>query len=110
MAEKLSAKVILHNRYGLHARPAALFVQTSNRFGCDIQVTNKTLTVSGKNILGVMTLGAAAGSEITITAEGDDAAAALESLIALVNDNFGESQSSLTAGRNFFRPAAWRCK
>ena len=90
MSEKVTATVIIKNPNGLHARPAALFVQTCNRFLSDVEVTCGSLTVNGKNILGIMTLGAAAGSSITISAIGDDAQDAINTLMRLVDDNFDE--------------------
>lgn len=92
MAEPQTIIITVKNRNGLHARPASLFVQTSNKFTCDIQVRCNGVTVSGKNILGIMTLGAAAGTALAITATGDDASQALQTLEELVNNNFGEEQ------------------
>ena len=78
---------------GLHARPAAQFVQTASTFDSEITVANKTkesAAVNAKSILSVLTLGIHQGFEIEITAEGDDAGDALKALEALVADNFGE--------------------
>ena len=78
---------------GLHARPAAQFVQTASTFDSEITVANKTkesAAVNAKSILSVLTLGVHQGFEIEITAEGDDAGDALKALEALVADNFGE--------------------
>ena len=78
---------------GLHARPAAQFVQASNDFDADITVANKTKAsepVNAKSILSVLTLGVHQGYEIEITADGPDAGEALKALEQLVADNFGE--------------------
>ena len=76
---------------GLHARPAALFVQTAKQFNCDIRVTHDRQEANAKSILNVLTLGAGKGAVITICAEGKDAEQALVALEALVEDNFGEA-------------------
>ncbi len=78
---------------GLHARPAAQFVQTASTFDSEISVANKTAesaAVNAKSILSVLTLGVHQGNEIEITAEGNDAGKALKALEALIADNFGE--------------------
>jgi phosphotransferase system HPr (HPr) family protein len=83
----------LRNPSGLHARPAALFVQTAGRFQSEIRVRNLTTglpAVNGKSILNVVTIGALQGNQIAIHAEGADAQAALAALKALVEDGFGE--------------------
>lgn len=81
----------VRHEVGLHARPAALFVQTAKQFNCDIQVTHGEREANAKSILGVLTLGANQGAVITIRAEGEDADQALAALEALVEDNFGEA-------------------
>ena len=82
----------IHHEVGLHARPAALFVQAANQFNCDIKVTHGEREANAKSILGVLTLGAEQGAVITIRAEGEDADQALAELKALVEDNFGEPE------------------
>jgi phosphotransferase system HPr (HPr) family protein len=82
----------IHHEVGLHARPAALFVQAANQFNCDIKVTHGEREANAKSILGVLTLGAEQGAVITIRAEGEDADQALAELKALVEDNFGEAE------------------
>jgi len=83
-------KVVVTHKVGLHARPAAIFVKAANKFASDIQVTKDDRTINAKSILSVLTLGVNQGSEITLHAEGEDADAALEELVALVKNNFGE--------------------
>lgn len=78
------------NQLGLHARPAALFVKTASRFESDITVAKGSNTVSGKSIMGLMTLEVGAGSVLTVTAEGVDAEEALNELQALVDGKFFE--------------------
>jgi phosphocarrier protein HPr len=85
-----SITLTIDHEAGLHARPAALFVQTAGQFASDITVTHGERSANAKSILTVLTLGAKQGSEVTITAEGDDAQEALDALKELVESNFGE--------------------
>lgn len=78
------------NKLGLHARPAALFVKTASRFECDITVTKSGNVVSGKSIMGLMTLEAAFGCMLKITADGSDAEAAIGELQKLIENKFFE--------------------
>jgi phosphocarrier protein len=76
--------VIIKNKQGLHARPAALFVQIANKFTSEITITKGRQKVNGKSIMGIMMLAAGAGSKITIIANGDDADKALVELERLL--------------------------
>jgi phosphocarrier protein HPr len=78
------------NQLGLHARPAALFVKTASRFESDITVEKDGNTVSGKSIMGLMTLEAGFGVVMTVTAEGVDAEESLNELQHLVDSKFFE--------------------
>ena len=78
------------NRLGLHARPAAEFVKIANRFRAHIVVKKDDLEVNGKSIMGMMMLAAECGSALLIRADGDDAEAAVEALLALMAAGFGE--------------------
>jgi phosphocarrier protein HPr len=80
----------IRNKYGLHARPAAEFVKLATQFQSEIWVRKQELEVNGKSIMGMMMLAAECGAEITIRADGDDANEAIDKLIALVNNRFGE--------------------
>ena len=80
------------NRRGLHARASAKFVQTVERFNADVTVTRCGETVGGRSIMGLLTLGAAQGTTITVTAEGEDAEACLNALAGLVAGRFGEEE------------------
>jgi len=80
------------NKLGLHARAASKFVTTASKFECDIQVSRNDRSVNGKSIMGVMMLAAAKGTEINVSAEGDDAEQALQHLETLINDYFGEGE------------------
>ncbi len=88
-------KVIVTHEVGLHARPASLFVQTANKFPCEIKVKNLTTGggfVDAKSIIMVLTLGVMQNHEILVEAEGVDAEQVLTALNELVASNFGEAQ------------------
>src|SRR5256884_1599508 len=78
------------NKLGIHARPAALFVKTANRFTCDIFVEKDGEKVNGKSIMGLMMLAAGPGSKLTVHAEGQDASQALSELETLLKRKFDE--------------------
>ena len=78
------------NKLGIHARPAAMFVKTANRFSCDIFVEKDGERVNGKSIMGLMMLAAGPGSKVTVHAKGADADAALDELENLVKRKFDE--------------------
>ncbi|MFQ5681342.1 MAG: HPr family phosphocarrier protein [Candidatus Omnitrophota bacterium] len=80
----ITKKLIVRSEQGLHARPAALFVQAAGRFDCKITVSKDGQSVNGKSIMGILMLGAAKGTEISIQALGDDAACAIEELEKIV--------------------------
>jgi phosphocarrier protein HPr len=86
----MERNVVIMNRYGLHARPAAEFVKLASQFRATIMVRKDDLEVNGKSIMGMMMLAAECGSEIAIRADGADAAEALDALAELVTSRFGE--------------------
>jgi phosphocarrier protein HPr len=77
--------VIVRNKQGLHARPAALFVQVANKFDARVTVTYNDEKVNGKSIMGILMLGAEQGTEITIEADGKDAEIALAELEKVIS-------------------------
>jgi len=82
----------VNHKVGLHARPAALFVQAANRFQAAVRVRNLTTgsePVDAKSILGVLTLGVLSGHEILVSAEGPDEAQVVDTLRSLVEGDFG---------------------
>ncbi|KIE58439.1 phosphocarrier protein HPr [Methylacidiphilum kamchatkense Kam1] len=85
-------EVVVQNKLGIHARPAAMFVKIANRYESDIKVEKDGEEVNGKSIMGVMLLAASMGSKLKITAIGPDAQQAVEALVNLVNNKFGENQ------------------
>jgi phosphocarrier protein len=80
------ATALVPEGVGLHARPAALFVQKAGGFSSTIRLTCGERSADGKSILGVLQLGASAGSQVTIQAEGDDAHAAAEELATFIRE------------------------
>lgn len=84
--------VTIKNKQGLHARPAALFVQIANKFNSEIAVSKGRQKVNGKSIMGIMMLEAGCGSKVTMVASGDDAEEAVKELEALlVNKKIDET-------------------
>ncbi|NOQ81553.1 MAG: HPr family phosphocarrier protein [Methylophaga sp.] len=83
---------LIINKLGLHARASAKFVTTASQFDCDIKVSRNGRTVNGKSIMGMMMLAAAKDTEITISADGEDAKQALIDIEALINNYFGEGE------------------
>ncbi len=86
----LRRKCEIRNQYGVHARPAALFVKTANKFASNVSVETKGLTVSGKSIMGLLTLECHQGEVITLVADGPDADEALDALQSLIDAKFHE--------------------
>ena len=84
----ISKKFVLNNADGLHARAAALFVREANKFASDINLEAHNDKVNGKSIIGIMSLGAFIGEEISIEAEGVDEEEAVERLARLVEKEF----------------------
>ena len=85
-----SRTVLITNRRGLHARASAKFVTLASTQPVDVAVVKDGQPVTGTSIMGLMMLGAAMGDQITISADGDGADAAVAALAALVEDKFGE--------------------
>ena len=74
---RIEKELILTNKKGLHARPAALFVQLAEKFDVSVTVAKGEERVNGKSIMGLLMLGAQAQTHLTVTVEGDDAEAAM---------------------------------
>jgi len=85
-------KVIISNELGLHARAAAIFAKQAGRFSSDIKVMKNGIEADGKSIMEILTLAAPIGTEIVIKVDGADETGALDSLITLVKDGFGENK------------------
>jgi phosphocarrier protein len=85
-------EVLVSNALGLHARAAARFVHAANGFRSRILVARNDSRVDGKSILGLLTLAAASGTRLRLSAEGEDEEQAIETLADLVRDRFGEER------------------
>ena len=86
----LRKELDVRSKIGLHARPAALFVQTANKFSSDVFVEKDTKKVNGKSIMGIMSLGVAKNEKITIIIDGPDEEEAMESLTRLIEQTLLE--------------------
>jgi phosphocarrier protein HPr len=83
-------EVRVRNRLGLHARAAARFVHTANRYRSRVTASRDGRTMDGKSILGILLLAAAQGTVLELGADGDDENEALDALVYLVESGFGE--------------------
>lgn len=81
--------VTLGSKSGLHARPAAIFVQNAKGFQCQITLSKNNKTVNAKSILSVLTLGAEQGEQVVLKADGDDAEMAIDRLSTLLEGDLG---------------------
>ena len=80
----------IRNKLGLHARAAAVLVKTANRFEADVTLEKDGIEVNGKSIMGILMLAASKGTKITLKVEGKDATPALQALVQLIENKFGE--------------------
>jgi len=85
-----SKDVVLKNETGLHARPASLFVKEASKYSSDVKVVKDGKEYNAKSIMGILSMGAAMGDSIKIEATGEDSEEAVNSLVELVNNKFGE--------------------
>ena len=86
----VSRSVTIQNNVGLHARPATFFIQKANSYKCSIWVEKEDCRVNAKSLLGVLSLGISKGMTITLIADGNDEAEAVNGLTELVNSGLGE--------------------
>ena len=85
-------KLEIKNKLGLHARAAALLIQTVQRFSAEVKISKDGHVVDGRSIMGVLTLAATKGSKIHVEAKGKDAEEVLRAIEKLVEKNFYESE------------------
>jgi phosphocarrier protein len=88
----IQKEIVIRNRLGLHARAAVKFVNLANRFGSTVKVVKDATEIDGKSILGILTLAATQGSQITLRIAGKDEEEAMKALAALVKNKFGEKE------------------
>jgi phosphocarrier protein len=84
-------ELVVINKLGIHARPAAMFVKVANRFSCSVMVAKDGETVNGKSIMGLMMLAAGPGSTILVSCEGEDSHAAVDAIEELIKRKFDEA-------------------
>ncbi|MEO7160559.1 MAG: HPr family phosphocarrier protein [Polaromonas sp.] len=82
----------INNKLGLHARASAKFTKLAGSFACEVWMSKGERRVNAKSIMGVMMLAAGIGSSVEIETDGADEQAAMEALLALVADKFGEGE------------------
>jgi len=86
----IEENLIIKNKMGLHARPAAVFVEIASQYESDITVSKEGLEVNGKSIMGLLMLAAEKGTEILLKVSGDDEKAALDELKDFLEGKFNE--------------------
>ena len=86
------AEVEIINKLGLHARASAKLTQLAGSYPCEVWMERNGKRINAKSIMGVMMLAAGIGSDITLEAEGDRAQEAMDALLALIADKFGEGE------------------
>ncbi len=84
--------VTISNKLGLHARASAKLTKLAGGFACEVHMSRNGRRINAKSIMGVMMLAAGMGSEVEIETDGDDEVQALEALVAIIEDRFGEGQ------------------
>ncbi|WP_101773086.1 HPr family phosphocarrier protein [Peptostreptococcus faecalis] len=87
----MEKKVTIINETGLHARPASKFVKKASEFKSSVELIYDGEKVNAKSIMGVMKLGLSKGTEVTIETHGEDEELALNSIVELIEDGFGEN-------------------
>jgi phosphocarrier protein len=89
--DTIEKECTVRNKMGLHARPAALIVQTANKFPCDVTLMKDGQNVNGKSIMGVLMLAAAQGTTVTVKTEGEQAKQCSDAITELFEKGFNES-------------------
>lgn len=84
--------ITISNKLGLHARASARLTKMASGFDCDVWMTRNERRINAKSIMGVMMLAAGVGSTVLLETDGADEQAAMDALLALVNDKFGEGE------------------
>ncbi len=84
---RIEKEIIIKNKEGLHARPAALFVQTASKYDSVVRLKNKQDVVDGKSIMGILSLGAECGNKILLIVDGEDSQQAIGELEKILTQN-----------------------
>jgi phosphocarrier protein HPr len=88
----LERRITIINKLGLHARAASKFVNVTNRFTSRIDVSNSSKVVNGKSIMSIMLLAATQGTELFLHVDGDDEEEAMQAIVRLIDEKFGEGE------------------
>jgi phosphocarrier protein len=88
----IHTRVTISNKLGLHARASAKLSKLAGSFPCEVWLTRNDRRVNAKSIMGVMMLAAGIGSEVELETDGDQEQTAMDALLALINDKFGEGE------------------
>lgn len=86
----IKRKLVILNKFGLHARPAALFVETASKYNAEVIIEKDGLKVNGKSIMSVLMLAAEMGSEVILQVKGKDEKESVEALTRLLEGKFNE--------------------
>jgi phosphocarrier protein len=86
----VSKEVVIKNRAGIHARPAAMIVKTANEYDCQVYLEKDSTRINSKSIMGIITLGASFNTKLRVVAEGDDEEAAVDAIVHLFESRFEE--------------------
>ena len=92
---RVCAEVEVVNPLGMHARPAAMLVQTAGRYPCDVWIEKGGVRVNAKSVMGLLMLAAARGVQLRIVCDGEQSAEALQAVLTLFDDGFGEMDGAL---------------
>jgi phosphocarrier protein len=87
---RVERRVVLTNKMGLHARPSTQIATIAGRYSCDVQLSREGLAVDAKSVLELLMLAAECGTELLVITDGDDAEAAANELVELIEGRFGE--------------------
>ncbi|MEI6618560.1 MAG: HPr family phosphocarrier protein [Betaproteobacteria bacterium] len=88
----IQATTTINNKLGLHARASAKFTKLAGSFPCEVWISKGERRVNAKSIMGVMMLAAGIGSQVSLETEGERAQEAMDALLALITDRFGEGE------------------
>ena len=89
MVEK---EIVIRNKLGLHARAAVKFVNMANRYSSTVRIVRDETEIDGKSILGILTLAATKGTSILLQVSGKDEEEAMDALVKIIQDKFGEKE------------------
>lgn len=86
----IEKEIVIKNETGLHARPAAIFVETADRFSSEVELEFDGIVINAKSIIGVLSLGIGKGDKVLLKIDGDDELEAMDKLLEMVENKFGE--------------------